>query len=116
MCKWLGVHCVDCSAVWCAHIDDANCFLSQGELFGLSVLRGYTLQALRILPSTMHAVPQDGGTTPGRVFYYVTQLEAVETTRIHRRLPMEPAAAASSEQYWGLREAHIVQKRLKRRR
>ena len=71
---------------------------------------------LRILPSRMHAVPQDGGTTPGRVFYYVTQLEAMETMRIHQRLPMEPAAAASSEQYWGLREAHIVQKRLKRRR
>ena len=61
----------------------------------------------------MHAVPQDGRTTPGRVFYYVTQLEAMETMPIRQRLPTEPAAAASSEQYWGLREAHIAQ-RLKR--
>ena len=44
------------------------------------------------------------------MFYYVTELEAMETMRIQRRLPMEPAVAASSEQYWGLREAHIVQK------
>lgn len=54
--------------------------------------------------------PQNRTITSGYVFYYVTELEAMETMRIQRRLPMEPAVAASSEQYWGLRQAHIVQK------
>ena len=61
-------------------------------------------------PEPQILAPQNRTITSGYVFYYVTELEAMETMRIQSSLPMEPPVTASSEQYWGLREAHILQK------